>query len=58
MVTFFVLRPWFIATLLRSLGLFSTLHVATLLRSLGLCSTLHVAKLLMRWGGVGWGGAC
>ena len=43
MLTFLVLRTWNIATLLRSLGSFTTLHVAT---------------LLMGWGGVGvgWGG--
>ena len=41
MLTFLVLRAWNIATLLRSLGSFTTLHVAT---------------LLMGWGGVGWGG--
>ena len=38
MLTFLVLRTWNIATLLRSLGSFTTLHVAT---------------LLMGWGGVG-----
>ena len=31
MLTFLVLRTWYIATLLRSLGSFTTLHVATLL---------------------------
>ena len=41
MLTFLVLRTWNIATLLRSLGSFTTLHAAT---------------LLMGWGGVGWGG--
>ena len=35
MLTFLVLRTWYIAMLLRSLGSFTTLHVATLLRSLG-----------------------
>ena len=39
MLTYLVLRTWSIATLLRSLGSFTTLHVAT---------------LLMGWGG-GWG---
>ena len=39
MLTYLVLRTWSIATLLRSLGSFATLHVAT---------------LLMGWGG-GWG---
>ena len=43
MLTFLVLRTWYIATLLSSLGSFTTLHVATLLRPLV-------------WGGVGWGG--
>ena len=43
MLTFLVLRTWYIATLLRSLGSFTTLHVATLLRPLV-------------WVGVGWGG--
>ena len=44
MLTFLVLRTWYIAMLLRSLGSFTTLHVATLLMGLG---------------GVGWGGgAC
>ena len=38
MVTFLVLRTWYIAMLLRSLGSFTTLHVAT---------------LLLGWGGVG-----
>ena len=42
-LTFLVLRTWYIATLLRSLGSLTTLHVATLLRPLV-------------WGGVGWGG--
>ena len=41
MLTFLVLRTWNIATLLTSLGSFTTLYVAT---------------LLMGWGGVGWGG--
>ena len=43
MLTFLVLRTWYIAMLLRSLGSFTTLHVAT---------------LLMGWGGSGvwWGG--
>ena len=36
--------------LLRSLGLFTTLHVATLLRSLGSFTTLHVATLLRSLG--------
>ena len=40
MLTFLVLRAWYIAMLLRSLGSFTTLHVAT---------------LLMGWGGVGVG---
>ena len=40
MLTFLVLRTWYIAMLLRSLGSFTTLHVAT---------------LLMGWGGVGVG---
>ena len=39
---FLVLRTWYIAMLLRSLGSFTTLHVATLLRSLGSFTTLHV----------------
>ena len=43
MLTFLVLRTWYIATLLRSLGSLTTLHVATLLRPLV-------------WVGVGWGG--
>ena len=44
MLTFLVLRTWYIAMLLRSLRSFAALHVAT---------------LLMGWGGVGWGGgAC
>ena len=34
MLTFLVLRTWYIAMLLRSLRSFTTLHVATLLRSL------------------------
>ena len=38
MLTFLVLRTWYIAMLLRSLGSFTTLHVAT---------------LLLGWGGVG-----
>ena len=41
MLTFLVLRTWYIAMLLRSLGLFTTLHVATLLRSLVSFTTLH-----------------
>ena len=41
MLTFLVLRTWNIATLLTSLGSFTT---------------LYVAMLLMGWGGVGWGG--
>ena len=43
MLTFLVLRTWYIATLLRPLVSFTTLHVATLLRSLV-------------WVGLGWGG--
>ena len=43
MLTFLLLRTWYIAMLLRSLGSFTTWHVATLLRSLV-------------WVGVGWGG--
>ena len=50
MLTFLVLRTWYIAMLLRSLGLFTTLHVATLLRSLGSFTTLHVATLLRSLG--------
>ena len=46
MLTFLVLRTWNIATLLRSLGSFTTLHVATLLMGWG----------GLGWGGVGWGG--
>ena len=42
MFTYLVLRTWSIATLLRSLGSFTTLHVATL--------------LMGRWGGGGGGG--
>ena len=41
MLTFLVLRTWYIAMLLRSLGLFTTLHVAMLLRSLVSFTTLH-----------------
>ena len=48
MLTFLVLRTWYIAMLLRSLGSFTTLRVATLLRSLVWVGV-----------GVGWGGgAC
>ena len=50
MLTFLVLRTWYIAMLLRSLGLFTTLHVATLLRSLVSFTTLHVATLLRSLG--------
>ena len=50
MLTFLVLRTWYIAMLLRSLGSFTTLHVATLLRSLGSFTTLHVATLLRSLG--------
>ena len=50
MLTFLVLRTWYIAMLLGSLGLFTTLHVATLLRSLGSSTTLHVATLLRSLG--------
>ena len=48
MLTFLVLRTWYIAMLLRSLGSLTTWHVATLLRSLVWVGV-----------GVGWGGgAC
>ena len=48
MLTFLVLRTWYIAMLLRSLGSLTTWHVATLLRS-----------LVWKGAGVGWGGgAC
>ena len=50
MLTFLVLRTWYIAMLLRSLGSFTTLHVATLLRSLGSFTTLHAATLLRSLG--------
>ena len=46
MLTFLVLRTWYIAMLLRSLGLFTTLHVATLLRSL--VSFYYVTYMLLR----------
>ena len=46
MLTFLVLRTWYIAMLLRSLGSFTTLRVATLLRFLGSFTTWHVATLL------------
>ena len=50
MLTFLVLRTWYMAMLLRSLGSFTTWHVATLLRSLGSFTTLHVATLLRSLG--------
>ena len=50
MLAFLVLRTWYIAMLLGSLGLFTTLHVATLLRSLGSFTTLYVATLLRSLG--------
>ena len=50
MLTFLVLRTGYIATLLRSLGSFTTWHVATLLRSLGSFTALHVATLLRSLG--------
>ena len=46
MLTFLVLRTWYIAMLLRSLGLFTTLHVAMLLRSL--VSFYYVTYMLLR----------
>ena len=49
-LTFLVLRTWYIAMLLRSLGLFTMLHVGMLVRSLGLFTTLHVATLLRSLG--------
>ena len=51
-LTYLVLRTWFIATLLRSLGSFTTLHVATLLMGWGGgVGDVHVPA-----DGVGWGG--
>ena len=50
MLTFLVLRTWYMAMLLRSLGSFTTWHVATLLRSLGSFTTWHVATLLRSLG--------
>ena len=47
MLTFLVLRTWYIAMLLRSLGLFTTLHVATLLHVL--CGIWWKSQFLATW---------